>query len=67
MADRLNSQLRVVPDIPAPAEEVYVQRAVKVVTQDHLGRPEAAATADTALRLAQLFAQVRQQSPHHTE
>ena len=59
MADQLKPTLRLVADLAPTGQDLYVQRATEVVADDHAGRPEAAATAQTAAMLANLFAAAR--------
>lgn len=61
------SALRLVADVAPMVEELHAQRATELIATDHAGRPEAAATADTAARLAKLFAAAHHQSPHPHE
>ena len=50
------------PDLAPTGQDLYVQRVTEVVAGDHAGRPEAAATAETAAMLANLFAAARSET-----
>jgi len=61
------SALRLVPDVAPTVQELHAQRATELIATDHAGRPEAAATADTAAMLAKVFAAARREPPHPHE
>jgi hypothetical protein len=48
-----------VPDLPQSLEDTHRQRLVEMITVDHAAEPHAVATAQTADRLARLFAAAR--------
>jgi hypothetical protein len=63
MANKLKDRwLTAVPDLVPTGRDLYVQRVTEVVADDHAGRPEAAATAQTAAMLANLFAAARSET-----
>ena len=63
MANKLRDRwLSIVPDLAPTGQDLYVQRVTEVVAGDHAGRPEAAATAETAAMLANLFAAARSET-----